>query len=523
MSEVLDAAVTHDPALHAQFDELTNQELQLLEWALTWRDSARAKQLPPDDVVMPDGTIRPWSTWGIMTGRGFGKTLTGGHWMMEAAGNDPGSYNGLIAPTLDDVRYTLIEGPTGLLGPDVGFPEALIDDYNVTAHKITLWNGAVIRGFSSEKPNKLRGPQHHRVWGDEIAAWENAVDTYNMMKFGLRLGPNPQFLWTSTPKPNKIIKKLLADRKAFVVTGSSYENRANLAGAFWDEIAQYAGTKLGRQELDGEVLNEEEDGIIESKWIKRWPAGKPLPKFIMLVASLDTAFTEKDKDKKSHEPDQSVMQVWGVFVLGKEYHVMLVDAWRDYLNFPNLVARVQKELKRTYGDQDEPLFKPYIATPTDAKIQIPHTAGHQGRPIDIVIIEDKGSGISLRQQLAFENVLAFPYNPGRADKLLRLHLVSPVFAAGRVWMPASTKQELYLPGQLPPVRSWAEPVREALCTFRGEGSIEKDDDVDAATQCLKYIKDTFMRSLYTEKGGQVEEKTRERGSKGQERVNPYAA
>lgn len=532
MSTILDA----HPELFEQLDELDDRELLFLEWALAWRDSARSKQLPPDDVYDPiTKTIRPWTTWGIMSGRGFGKTLTGAHWVLEGAGNEPGSYTGIIAPTLDDVRFTLIEGPTGILStaqPDeetgvphgVGFPERLIDDYNATYHRVTLWNGSIIRGFGSERPNKLRGPQHHRVWADEIAAWENALETYNMMKFGLRLGRHPQFLWTSTPKPNKVIKKLVSDKKAVIVTGHSNENRDNLSQAFWDEIAQYEGTKLGRQELAGELLNEEEDGIIESKWIQRWPHDKLLPRFVCIVASLDTAFTEKDKDKKTHEPDRTAMHVWGVFVLPgtKEFHVMLLDAWRDWLKFPDLVSRVQAELKKTYGDDKEPLIRPYVAIPPDSLSSTPHTAGHQGKAIDITIIEDKGSGISLRQQLGSENILTVPYNPGRADKLLRLHLVSPVFAAKRVWMVASSKIETYIPNQPAPVKPWAEPVREALCTFRGSGSIEFDDDVDAASQALKYIKDRFMTSLTRDGGSHEHEQKRERGSNANKHVNPYA-
>lgn len=531
MSAVLDA----HPELFQEFDKLSDQELAFIEWALTWRDGARTKQLPPDEIRdHKTGLIRPWTTWGLMSGRGFGKTLVGAHWTLEGAAQEPGSYNGLIAPTLDDIRFTLIEGPTGILSPPdidpvtglwhgVGFPVQLIDDYNATYHRITLWNGSIIRGFGSERPNKLRGPQHHRCWGDEIASWENALETYNMMKFGLRLGRNPQFLWTSTPKPNKIIKKLISDKRAVIVFGTSYENKDNLAPTFWDEIEQYAGTKLGRQELDGEVLSDEEGGIIASKDIKRWPHDKRLPKFKMIIASLDTAFTQANVDKKTHQPDQSVMQVWGVFVIGTEFHCMLLDAWRDFLGFPQLVARVQTELKKTYGDSDEPMLRPMIPIPADSMSKIPHTAGHQGKSVDLIIIEDKGSGISLRQQLAFENVLAHPYNPGRADKLLRLHLVSPVFTAGRVWMVASAKLETYVEGQLPPVKNWAEPVREALCTFKGEGSIEFDDDVDAATQVLKYIKDTFMKSFTREKGSHEEKQERTRGTAATRTVvNPYA-
>lgn len=533
MSAILDA----HPELYQQFDVLSDQELLFMEWALSWRDSARSKQLPPDDVTDPKtGQRRPWASWGIMSGRGFGKTLTGAHWILEGAGMDPGSFNGIIAPTLDDVRFTCLEGATGILSPanideetnawhGVGFPESLIDDYNKTHHIVTLWNGSIIRGFGSERPNKLRGPQHHRVWADEIAAWENALDTYNMMKFGLRLGRWPQFLWTSTPKPNKIVKKLVKEAKKhghIIVTGHSNENKANLSESFWEEIEQYEGTKLGRQELAGELLNEEEDGIVESKWIKRWPHDKPLPKFLMIIASLDTAFTEKEIDKKTLQPDQSVMQVWGLFILPgtKEYHVMLIDAWRDWLKFPDLVNRVKQELERTYGDADEPIIKPYIPAPPGSKWSA--MPAHQGRKTDLIIIEDKGSGISLRQQLGYENILAFPYNPGRADKLLRLHLVSPVFVAGRVWMITSAKSGDEIEGQLPPVATWAEPVREAICTFRGEGSIEFDDDVDACTQVLKYVKDNFMKNLTSPGGGTVVESVRERGSSASQRVNPYA-
>src|SRR5687767_14670445 len=98
MSAVLD----QHPELFEQLEELTDKELAFLDWSLAWRDSARSKQLPPDDIRDPKtGLIRPWAQWGIMSGRGFGKTLTGAHWILEGAGNEPGSYNGIIAPTLD--------------------------------------------------------------------------------------------------------------------------------------------------------------------------------------------------------------------------------------------------------------------------------------------------------------------------------------------------------------------------------------------------------------------------------------
>lgn len=506
----------------AELEKLSPQELLFLDWAVHWHSKrARVKQLAPPGE---------WTNWGILSGRGFGKTELGARWLLEQAGQAPGSYNGIIAPTLDDVRFTCIEGLSGILGPEVGFPQSLIDDYNITAYRVILWNGALLRGFSSEKPRKLRGPQHENVWGDEVAAWENAIETLDMMKFGLRIGKHPKFCWTTTPKPNKIVKRLMAAPNTIVTTGSSYENKDNLAAAFWTEISQYEGTKLGRQELDGEILDAEEDGIIENSWIRRYPWNKPLPRFLMIVATLDTAYTERDRhkdssDAKSKEPDPTAMQVWGLFMIGVEYHVILLDAWQDWFKFPDLVKTVQDELKKTYGDADEPLMKPHIPGAT---------AGHQGRPIDLTIIEDKSSGISLRQSLAAENIMSVPYNPGRADKLLRLHLVSPLFAAGRVWMvegrPADQQSEVdynrcRAQGKAWQVRNWAEPVREALCTFRGEGSIEHDDHVDAATQALKYFKDNFFQGLTTPRGGKAPEAPeRQHGTAGERaaKSNPYA-
>lgn len=484
--------------LFSKTSGLTDQELIFADWAMEWRARARHNQLPPDG---------DWNNWGIKAGRGFGKTLTGSHWIVEQAAMQPRSFNGLIAPTFDDIQFTMIEGITGILSET---PACLIDDYNISNHLITLWNGSKIRGFSSEKPRKLRGPQHHNVWGDEVASWERAIDTYDMMKFGLRLGPHPKFLWTTTPKANKIMRRLQAAANTVIDVGTSFENRENLSPIFWQELMEYEGTKLGRQELYAEDLDAEEDGIIKSKDIQLWPPHKPLPRFKFILASLDTAFTEKTRDRKTHDPDWSVMQVWGVFVIGNEYHAMLLDAWREHYGFPQLVARVQKEILVTYGMNEEPMFKPLIVSKAAAPI------GHQGKEIDIIIIEDKGSGISLRQQLAFENVLSHPYNPGRADKLLRLHLVSPLFAHKRIWMVESMKH----PGK---VRAWAEPVREAICTFRGEGSIDHDDDVDACTQALKYVKDNFMKVLTKPGGASVDPNSQTRTSKNENAVsNPYA-
>lgn len=473
-------------ALTAQdLEALSDDELAALEWRLGWAQQARKKQLPPDSDV--------WTLWLIMAGRGFGKTMTGANWIAEAALDDPGSFNGVIAPTLDDVRYTCFEGTTGILSY---VPQALIADYNKSSLIIYLTNGSLIRGFGSEKPERLRGPQHHRVWGDELAAWQNARQTYDMMKFGLRLGKNPQFAVTTTPKPLPMVRELVKEceddekkalaegrpRRKFLVRGTTYENRENLAPSFFDEMLKYEGTRLGEQELEGKLIDPEEDGIIKRSQWRMWKHDAQLPRFIAIIMSLDTAYTEKTFDKKNHQPDPSANEVWGLFQIKSEMHVMLLDAWDDFLGLPKLCERVRNEMQVTYGEVDKPLLGgPLIPS----RFELPGVA--QGKGIDVCLVEDKGSGISLRQTLALENLLLEPYNPGRADKLARVHQITPMFAHGRVWAVESEKR----PGTF---KSWADKVITQVCSYHGPGTVDNDDYVDCMSQALNYFMRNYINS-----------------------------
>lgn len=149
---------------------------------------------------------------------------------------------------------------------------------------------------------------------------------------------------------------------------------------------------------------------------------------------------------------------------------MLLDAWEDHLGFPALIRRVKEERLMTYGDSEEPLIRPALID----KLQRPR---HQGRPPDLILIEEKGSGISLIQSLAVESILAETYNPHGQDKLSRLHTASPMFSHGRVWAIESRIAK----GE---PRTWAEPVIAQFCTYVGEGSLEHDDLLDTGTQAL---------------------------------------
>lgn len=487
-----DPGPVSEVALRAQLAQLSTQELALLKMKLLWEDMARPKQLHPGHVngyfaQVLGSPVPDWYSWGLRSGRGFGKTLTAAQWVGPNACDNPGSFTHVIAPTRDDVRYTCFEGETGLLRV---LPDCVIEDYNRSDLIIYLWNGAIIRGFGSERPDKLRGPQCHFLWAEEVAAWNNAKETWAMAKFGHRLGKLTRLVWTTTPKPVPLIKTLTnaADNrtKHFMVTGSTDENRKNLAQSFYDDINKYRGTKLGRQEIDGELIDPEEDGIVTRSQFRLWPAEARLPGFTHIVLSLDTAYTEKTYDKKTQENDPSAGQVWGLFDHERKSNVMMLDAWDEYLGLPELITKVREENRKRYGLTDKPLVgQPLIPGPwADAPV-------FSGTPIGQLLVEDKGSGISLRQMLATENIFMFPYNPGRADKLARLHEVSPMFAAGRVWTVESTKRR----GE---PRTWADKAISQICSFHGPGTVEHDDHVDCCTQALRYFMKRFIMTLTEE-------------------------
>ena len=476
-----------DEQLLGQMDA---SQLAYLEWQTRWLKTARDNQMPPEDG---------WSECGFMAGRGFGKTRVGAEWIARDAFEDPLALPGyVIAPTQGDVRFTCFEGESGLLSI---IPSECVRDYNRSDLILTLTNGAILRGFSAEKPDRLRGPQAARAWCDELAAWQNAETTWDMMMFGLRLGPNPKVLWTTTPKPVPLVRNLIAPKSnRVIITGSTYDNRKNLPKTFFDNIAAYEGTKIGRQELDGELLDPEEAGIIKRSWFNLWPKDKPLPRLDFIVLSLDTAYTEATRDKKTGDADPTAGTVWGVFYIKRVAHMILLDAWDEHLGLPELIRRTKREMNTAYGDdEDAALIKPLFGT------NKPLTSG---RKPDVLLIEDKGSGISLRQMLAEAGLEAYAYNPGRADKLARLHVVSPIFAQRRVWLPESDR----MPGK---PRTWAEPMVAQLCAFTGEGSIKHDDYVDSCSQAFRLCMDKgFVKLVKPPKElPRVDEPL----------VNPYAA
>ncbi len=216
-------------------------------WAFTGRDE---QQPPPGD----------WRTWLIMGGRGSGKTRAGAEWVhaIASAGRVSDLRIALIAETLGDAREVMIDGISGIMR----IARSRRPEFEISRRRLVWPNGAVAQIFSPEDPESLRGPQFHFAWSDELAKWKHGQDTWDMLQFGLRLGNAPRQLVTTTPRPVPLLKALISDPTTLTTRISTRANAQNLAPGFIDALAnRYGGTRLGRQELDGELIEDREDAL----------------------------------------------------------------------------------------------------------------------------------------------------------------------------------------------------------------------------------------------------------------------
>lgn len=218
-------------------------------WAFWARDNQRA----------PDGL---WNTWLVLAGRGFGKTRMGSEWIREnVCGSTPMSAGparwgriALVAETAADARDVMVLGDSGILACH---PKDFRPDWSPTNRCLTWPNGAKAWVYNATEPDQLRGPQHHAAWVDELAKFRYMQETWDQLQFGLRLGEHPRALVTTTPRPLPLIKKLMADPDTVVTRGATLDNSANLAANTVKQLYErYGGTRLGRQELEGEILTD---------------------------------------------------------------------------------------------------------------------------------------------------------------------------------------------------------------------------------------------------------------------------
>ncbi|MDQ6436877.1 terminase family protein [Mesorhizobium sp. LHD-90] len=206
------------------------------------------------------------ATWLVTGGRGGGKTRLGAEWINAVARGLPPFTKGrrrhnliaLVGETLSDVREVMIEGPSGIRAT----ARDNVARYEPSRRRLVWQNGAVAHVFSSEDPESLRGPQFEAAWCDELAKWKNAQATFDMLQFGLRLGILPRQIITTTPRPTKLMKRLIADPKVIVTRLATVGNAKNLAPGFIAAVKErYGETRFGRQELDGELIEDREDAL----------------------------------------------------------------------------------------------------------------------------------------------------------------------------------------------------------------------------------------------------------------------
>lgn len=230
-------------ARNAILADLSDADLEQLEY--DWRFWARQEQIAPDG---------DWLTWVINAGRGFGKTRAGSEWVREQV--EAGRKRiALIGETYKDLVEVMCFGDSGLesVFPEHQKPKIVVNP-NV---QITFHTGAIALGYNATQPAQLRGPQFDAAWCDELAKWRYARDTWDMLQFGLRLGERPQALVTTTPRPIPVLKEIIADPTTVVTRGSTFDNAGNLAASFLQRVQKkYGGTRLGRQELSAEILDD---------------------------------------------------------------------------------------------------------------------------------------------------------------------------------------------------------------------------------------------------------------------------
>ncbi len=276
------------------YRSLSQSELAGINW--NWRGFiARPNQLPPGTEGAADPR-EEWTHWMVQAGRGFGKTRIGAETVREWATEKLEAPIHLVAPTAGDIRKVMIEGPSGLLACHP--PEERPVYEPSKGHLITWANGNHAYCFSADEPDRLRGPQCCRLWADELASWHYAEECWDNLMFGFRIGNNLRSVITTTPRPIKLIRDLISDPATVVTRGSTYDNKLNLAKEFFNTvIRKYEGTRLGRQELLAEILEDVPGALWSRAMIE---AGRIPPEsirwdmIVRIVVAIDPAVTSSE-------------------------------------------------------------------------------------------------------------------------------------------------------------------------------------------------------------------------------------
>jgi phage terminase large subunit-like protein len=276
----------------AEAEELTQEQLDTLRkiisgdirWDWRHRTNARPNQIAPEG---------DWMTWLVLAGRGFGKTRTGAEWVRENVTDKTASRIALIAETQKDLEEVMVFGDSGIMSVFPPHQKPIVTKKPI---KITFHTGAIASGYNAIEPDQLRGPQFDLAWGDELAKWRYARETWDQLQFGLRLGKHPRQIVTTTPRPIPILKEILVAKTTVVTRGVTTDNNDNLAPSFIKAITdKYAGTRLGRQELSAEILDDVPDALWTRASLDRDRRKQnEIPALKRIVVAIDPAAKQND-------------------------------------------------------------------------------------------------------------------------------------------------------------------------------------------------------------------------------------
>lgn len=280
---------------------MSDQAARIAAAQVRWEHQlARPNQLPPDG---------DWVIWMIRAGRGFGKTRIGAETLAKWAVRNPNTRWAVVAPTFGDARDTCVEGESGIL--NIIHRYGMLkprNGWNRSTGEMRLLNGSRIKCFSGDEPDRLRGSQHHGAWVDEYAAFRYP-DAFDQLQFGLRLGQHPRTIITTTPRPKPFIRSILnrKDGSVVITNGSTFDNSDNLApSALAELLARYDGTRLGRQELYGELLEDVEGALWTLQLIEQHRL-KEAPQLVRTVVAVDPSVTDTGDET-------------GIVVAGRDSH-----------------------------------------------------------------------------------------------------------------------------------------------------------------------------------------------------------
>lgn len=256
----------------------------LYEYATRWTFQAHPGQIPPSD--------KEWFCYLMRSGRGGGKTRAGAEWVLQRVRDGYRSI-ALIGANAADVRDIMIElGESSIMR--IARPEEK-PAYEPSKRRLTFPNGAIAVAFSDEEPDQLRGPQHDTVWIDELAKFKHPQETWDNMIMGLRMGPSPQVFVTTTPRPIPLIKELIKRPDTIDVRFSTFDNAENLSPIFLQQVrARYEGTRLGRQELEGEILDDNPGALWQRDAIENLRVTGH-PSLIRIVVGVDPAVSSSEE------------------------------------------------------------------------------------------------------------------------------------------------------------------------------------------------------------------------------------